>query len=417
MKCVRPKVAIIIPVFNVEHYLVQTLESCIYQTYQDIEIIIVNDGSSDGSESIISHFSEQDPRIKSYKNIENKGTLQARVSGIEMTTADFALFLDGDDYLDLNAIDEIVNFASNQKKWPDLIEFGYEEIRLNGKKNVPKNIRIDVVESNLQIFCSTKWNMCFKFFKVSILKLAISEIDRGLILSRSEDLLQYYYVTKYAKSYITLLKPLYKYVIRNSYCYSTPITRAINDSHIVLNLIKSDMIKNGNFNLYSEYYSFNKHLRLASINKRHFKNYFKEKNVEEVELSLSADNFYKKTDFCRHTTFDFLNILPDKNEQVGLVFLPVFRLDLIFLSFLNGRRKSLYIYFNKKHLEKYFLRSLEKRNLIVNINRFSDLSFFVRLKTIGVNLLYKNRYFFKGRNNFINLVVKKIMSKYEGERV
>lgn len=410
---INPKVAIIVPVFNVEHYLHKTLDSCTKQTYRNIEIVVVDDGSTDRSADIISHFVRQDSRIKVYKQSENKGTLQARITGIQLATAEFALFLDGDDYLDLSAVEELVNFVSMQANCPDIIEFGYEEIRHNGKITIPPNYTINHVTSELDIFCSTMWNMCFKFFKMSMLKFSAYHIDKSLRLTRSEDLLHYYFLSKYTKSYTIFPKPLYKYVIRNSLCYSTPITRAVNDSYTVLNLIKKDMFETGLLNSYASQFHFNKHLRLASINQRHFNNYFKEHNTKRVELSLLSD----KSDFdhrvCSGKKIDFLNMLPDETQEQSRAFLSIHRLDLIFLCYLKGLDTKVHLYVSKKQLEKFLVTSSESVCLVVNLNRFSDYSFLVRLKTLGVGLLYKKRYFFRGKLNFLNIIVDKIMHKYE----
>ncbi len=92
-----PEISIIVPVYNVEKYLSKSLESLINQTFRDIEIICVNDGSTDGSGKILEDFARKDSRIKVICQ-ENSGVSAARNSGIEAAQGRFVMFLDGDDY-------------------------------------------------------------------------------------------------------------------------------------------------------------------------------------------------------------------------------------------------------------------------------------------------------------------------------
>src|SRR5690606_35592492 len=85
----------IIPLYNKERHIKSTIESVLAQTFQDFEIIIVNDGSTDNSEALVNSIS--DPRIKYFKQ-ENKGVSTARNFGIEKSSAKLIAFLDADDY-------------------------------------------------------------------------------------------------------------------------------------------------------------------------------------------------------------------------------------------------------------------------------------------------------------------------------
>lgn len=105
-----PKVSIIVPVYGVEKYLVQALDSLVNQTLKDIEIIIVNDCSPDNSHSIILNYIH-DNRIKYIVNDENKGELFSRKRALENVTGDFVINFDSDDYIELNYYEELYNFA------------------------------------------------------------------------------------------------------------------------------------------------------------------------------------------------------------------------------------------------------------------------------------------------------------------
>ena len=93
----NPKVSVIIPVYNAEMYLEQCLDSVVNQTLKDIEIICVNDGSTDSSSEILQRYASGDSRILLI-NQENKGVAAARNRGLEVASGEYMMFLDGDDY-------------------------------------------------------------------------------------------------------------------------------------------------------------------------------------------------------------------------------------------------------------------------------------------------------------------------------
>lgn len=103
-----PKVSVIIPVYNVEKYLRQCLDSVVNQTLKDIEIICVNDGSTDNSQQILEEYAKKDKRIKLI-NQENQGQSVARNNGIEITNGEYIFFLDGDDYLNTDCLEKMIN--------------------------------------------------------------------------------------------------------------------------------------------------------------------------------------------------------------------------------------------------------------------------------------------------------------------
>ena len=91
------KISIIVPVYNVEKYLTKCLQSLVNQTFRDIEIICVNDGSADNSLAVLNDFACSDSRVKVITQ-DNSGVSSARNRGITESTAQYLMFLDGDDY-------------------------------------------------------------------------------------------------------------------------------------------------------------------------------------------------------------------------------------------------------------------------------------------------------------------------------
>ncbi len=119
------KYSIIIPVYNVEKYLDRCLNSVINQTYKNIEIIIINDGSTDNSKIICNSYKKKDKRIKYFEQ-KNSGVSIARNVGLENSTGDYVIFIDSDDYVEINAIDIINNHLEN--KTVDLMIFNYKKL-------------------------------------------------------------------------------------------------------------------------------------------------------------------------------------------------------------------------------------------------------------------------------------------------
>ncbi|ECL6483635.1 glycosyltransferase family 2 protein [Campylobacter jejuni] len=102
------QISIILPTYNVEKYIARALESCINQTFKDIEIIAVDDCGNDKSIDIAKEYASKDDRIKIIHNEENLKLLRARYEGAKVATSPYIMFLDSDDYLELNACEECI---------------------------------------------------------------------------------------------------------------------------------------------------------------------------------------------------------------------------------------------------------------------------------------------------------------------
>lgn len=115
--------SIIVPIYNVEKYIKQCIESAINQTYRNIEIILVDDGSTDNSKLICDEYRKKDHRIKVIHK-ENGGLSSAREVGVNYATGDYITFLDGDDWLDANAIETCIELVEKDFQI-DCILFSY----------------------------------------------------------------------------------------------------------------------------------------------------------------------------------------------------------------------------------------------------------------------------------------------------
>ena len=135
----NPIVSIVIPVYNVENYLIQCLDSVVSQTYEFLEIILVNDGSTDRSGEICNKYAENDKRIKVF-HLDNSGSAEARNKGLDIATGKYVMFLDSDDYLEKDGIEKLLVLA--ETKALDMVCGRYKIVDEFGKI-------LDISETNI----------------------------------------------------------------------------------------------------------------------------------------------------------------------------------------------------------------------------------------------------------------------------
>lgn len=106
----NPLISVIIPVYGVEKYIAQCLESVINQTYANLEIIVINDGTKDRSAEIAKEYAKKDSRIKVY-DFENGGLSVARNRGLDIATGEYISYIDSDDWIDSKMYDTLLKLA------------------------------------------------------------------------------------------------------------------------------------------------------------------------------------------------------------------------------------------------------------------------------------------------------------------
>ena len=226
------KVSIIVPVYNTEAYLSKCIDSILNQTYSNIELILINDGSTDNSESIIKKYSSANSNIK-YITQKNSGQSKARNKGLEVATGDYIVFADSDDFLESNMIEELIKPFSEDNDIEITICNYYIYYSKNNKiknvlfqNNIPDLKRAYLIEAP---------GPCFKIFKKNLLKdFAFPE---DIIY---EDLACIPYLIAKAKKIYYVPKYLYYYrqhsnSIVNSYGYSPNKLDVLKASEILLN--------------------------------------------------------------------------------------------------------------------------------------------------------------------------------------
>lgn len=206
-------ISVIVPVYNVQNYLKKCIQSIINQTYKNIEIILVNDGSTDDSGLICEKFSDVDSRI-SVVHKTNGGLSDARNVGIKMAHGKYIGFVDGDDYIDKLMYEKLIN--KMERSNADIAICGRCRIKEKAKrgKNVFKNKKTYVLdkETAFKKFLTRKYfdsSACDKLFKRALFK----DIKFPLGCTQ-EDILTFYKLLEKSKKVILLKEVLYFYVIR-----------------------------------------------------------------------------------------------------------------------------------------------------------------------------------------------------------
>lgn len=234
-----PKVSLIIPVYNVQDYIEKCLDSVVNQTIDDMEIIIVNDGSKDQSKQKIENYLEKYPKIK-YLEKENGGLSDARNYGLKFSRGEYVAFLDSDDYVEKNTYEEMYNLAKKEKS--DMVEcdFIWE---------YPNKIREDI-----GVLYSSKKEMIEKARVVAWNKLIKREIIEKTNLQfpvglRYEDVEFFYKMVPYISKVSFVKKCLIHYVQRGDSIANTQNIRTKEIFKVLDNVIK--YYKENN--LYNEY--------------------------------------------------------------------------------------------------------------------------------------------------------------------
>ena len=225
-------ISVIVPVYNVEKYLNRCIESIISQTYENLEIILVDDGSPDKCPIICDKYAEIDNRIKVIHK-ENGGLSDARNTGINNATGDYIIFIDSDDYWDeCDSISEIVKQLEVTK--PDVLIFGYKKFYEENKKYSKNKFSCDrnkLLSSENQFeyliknrcYESSSWN---KVIKKTLFDNYDLSFRKGLL---SEDIEWSAKLAMFAKSYDYFDKSFLVYVQRQNSITKTPSLKHVND--------------------------------------------------------------------------------------------------------------------------------------------------------------------------------------------
>lgn len=295
------KISVIVPVYNVESYLEQCLDSIVGQTFSNLEIILVNDGSTDKSGRICDEFAEKDSRITVIHQ-KNAGVSSARNSGIEAATGDWLTFVDSDDWLDAEMYRKMTEAAKSSRSAdvimcdflnvkPDKIEKISADLRKGyyEKQDIIKEIypKLIMIENFGRVPISS---VCICLFKNSLFKENPIRFDEKL--KYSEDNLFMTKIILKADSFL-YLKDEYSYHYRQ---YDTSRSKKYNDkwwpNFLYLNQNLKKLVSGNND------FDFSRQIKLQLIHSALFLSnaIFENKTISvKNKIKLLSNLFYDKT--------------------------------------------------------------------------------------------------------------------------
>lgn len=219
-ECLDVKISIVVPVYNGAEYLRESIESLLNQTLQEIEIICVDDCSTDHSVAILEELREKDGRLQILQNKKNSWACQSRKTGVLAAKGKYIMLMDQDDSYTPDACEKA--YLAIEKQQVDVLQYGTEIINC---ANIPER-RIATNEKLLAPYCGGRlennllkecfldkkffiqiWN---KIYRSEVCKTAFAEIEEG-IFPYGEDLYACFLVLYYAKSYVGIEDKLYRY--------------------------------------------------------------------------------------------------------------------------------------------------------------------------------------------------------------
>ncbi len=208
-------ISIIVPAYNLEGFLSATLDSILAQTYTKLEIIVVNDGSKDGTAAVIDAYAAKDSRIKAIHK-ENGGVTSARLRGLATATGDYIGFVDGDDYIEPQMYQRLIENLLSHKA--EISHCGYQMVFPNGRIDYYYNTGKLTVQEGHQ-GCSDLLRGQFvepglvnKLYRRELFEGLEQWIDKSIRIN--EDLLMNFYLFRQAKICVFEDVCPYHYVLR-----------------------------------------------------------------------------------------------------------------------------------------------------------------------------------------------------------
>jgi len=345
------KFSVLIPVYNVENYVAECINSVLSQSYKNFEIILINDGSTDSSGEICDKFAEVDARISVYHQ-ENKGLIMARRYAISKASGDYYLFLDSDDYWDNNLLEIIYN---------TILEFNCDLIIFNYKKVSDKGDILTKGESLFKdktVFDNSNKRQLFELFinSTKLNNLWIKVVKSSIVdstdyykyknVKNAEDLLQSIPLVYNAKKIVYIDKALYNYRMNPNSITHTININSINDVTIARSVLLEYLQKLKIDNEYNIklFYSF----------------YIKSVANYIVDLLNSDIMWIEK----KNILFNINNIeLYSKALKIIDILILPFRQKLVIKLFYNKRYKLLYLYCKTVNFIKCIMRLIRREHL------------------------------------------------------
>ena len=221
------KISVIVPVFNIESYIKRCVDSILSQTYPNIEIILVDDGSTDNSGHVIDEIAISNSSVKVLHK-KNGGVTSARLEGVKIASGDWITFVDGDDYIEpdmyevlmKNAIEHQadISHCGYQMVFPSRVDYYYntqKQIIQNNQKGLVDLLSGSFIEPGL-------WN---KLYKAEIVSAVVKKNIMDSSIKINEDLLLNYYFFRESKKSVYFDFCPYHYIVRMGSAANSEVSR------------------------------------------------------------------------------------------------------------------------------------------------------------------------------------------------
>jgi len=218
------RVSVIIPVYNGEQYLKKCIESVLNQTYTALDIIIINDGSTDHTTEICREYGKKDQRIR-FIDKENGGVTSARKAGLNVASGKYTLFVDADDWIPENAVERLVEIAEEQGA--DFVSCGFMQVEENREEEHYASLEAGVYElqGNKSFFekmfykgALEEWGiwptLWGKLFLTEMVRKSITNLDQRIFYG--EDAATVFETVLQTRKVVILREALYYYRYMNA---------------------------------------------------------------------------------------------------------------------------------------------------------------------------------------------------------
>lgn len=243
------KVSVIIPVYNTEKYLRRCLDSLVNQTLQGMEILLVDDGSTDHSPSILKEYENRHPVTIRVLTKENGGQATARNLGIKLSKGKYIGFVDSDDCVNIGMYETLYKAAEENQC--DMVECHYRYLLEEGKriKEYPTRGHIRQYKNQKDMFINAQVSPCNKLFRREVLMQEGVDFPEGVIY---EDTSLYIKAIPFIKKEKFVDEQLYYYFFRRTSTMNANISRRVGNIFPVLENILEFYEKNNLYNIYQK---------------------------------------------------------------------------------------------------------------------------------------------------------------------
>jgi len=335
-----PKVSVVVPIYKVEKYIHRCVESISEQTYQNIEIILVNDGSPDNCGQIIDEYAKKDNRMKVIHK-KNGGLSDARNKGMEYVTGEYTLFVDSDDWIERNMIETLIKISLGAQA--DVVQsafyYAFHDYLLYDNRyfsKIDSNTLLNNKELMYELVCNEKvknfaWG---KLYKTDLIKDI--PFKKGVLF---EDVFWAHHVMQQVHTYVITHTPMYYYfqrsesIVSNYSLRNLDIIEGLKERHNFIEKYYENLVNESftviltncliHYNLLLMNHGIDSKgiykKRIESYIKMHYKDFLVAvQENKELKMQLQLFKFNPKLNFCflaLRKIFRKMKILP---QPIGL---------------------------------------------------------------------------------------------------